>query len=161
MSDTKLEKKLKIVGHGNKDAKKTEIVCETDGKQWTGYAWNNSIEKKPGDFAVGVEATFVIENKPYQDKPQYMLLWQKNSGGRGGGVAKSDPAKNAIIQQANANNNATMAKASALKNSVACFQMAVALLGEGADVNAVRATASDISQGVMELAAIFGAKGGA
>jgi hypothetical protein len=74
-------------------------------------------------------------------------------GGRGGGVAKSDPAKNAVIEKANQNNNRTMSLGNARNNAVVLVGWAREDLGPDAgDANKLMARAKDYADVVTDIA---------
>lgn len=142
----------------------THLVSFThsNGAEGICKAWNGTVEK--AKWVVGEQADVEFEDRPDKRDPNKSEKFIKpaykgrTGGGGGGGQAKSDPVKNALIKEANENNNATIGYASHLKAATACWEMAVQLLGPGAGVNEVRAVAMDISTGIRETASIFGGR---
>lgn len=77
------------------------LTVELNGKQGEIKAWKSDIEGlQPGHVFASAET----EKKPPYNKPnapqsehEVWLKSEKKPSGKGGGVAKSDPAKNAVI----------------------------------------------------------------
>lgn len=132
------------------------LTVELGGKQGDIKAWKNDAE---GIAEGHIFQSGETEKKPPYNKPNAPIkdheTWLKSPPkSRGGGQPKSDPAKNKVIADANANNNATMAYSSNLKAAVTCAELSVQILGPGQDINKYREVAFDIYQTVRELAAI-------
>lgn len=119
----------------------------------TAKAWKNDVSS--WSEGLKVDADF-YDRKAYNSEE--MEKWVRpvkpqGGGNRSGGQAKSDPVKNALINQANANNIAE-----------GCCQMAVKLLGDGwlrsdegreKGINEVRNLALELSSVVKEVAQII------
>ncbi len=110
--------------------------------------FDGSYQKNQADVAPGKSGEFEIEDKGDNGKPDLFILWPVRSGGGGykggGGVAKSDPAKNAVIEKANTRNNDTIREAN-IRNSMTSLLVAgvTALGDEAKDMNALRAWVDD------------------
>lgn len=139
---TKIEKKEKL----------SFVSVEKGGKTVIVKAWNDH------PFLAGLSDGVKVENAPEVEKKDGKFgeeFWFKSApkqGGRGGGVAKSDPAKNKTIEDANKRNNASIDAANRRNSAVTLIGYAVTILGEGANVNDVRTLAMDLGQAAKQLA---------
>lgn len=102
------------------------LNVEVNGKAAQVKAWkDNPIV---ANLKAGQVLEAEVEKKSSYKDPSIEEYWLKSppkpSGGGGRGVAKSDPAKNQVIKEANQNNNSTMAEANRLNNAALCIQCA-------------------------------------
>lgn len=131
------------------------LTVELNGKQGEIKAWKSDVE---GLQAGHVFASAETEKKPPYNKPnapqsehEVWLKSEKKPSGKGGGVAKSDPAKNAVIEKANANNNSTMGYTNARNASVTIVGWARDDTPDG-DINKMKSRAADYADLIADIA---------
>lgn len=125
------------------------IACKVGEKQATFKMFAASFEKHSAALSPGQTVEVEIENKGDGGKADWFILWPKNQlnqrGASRGGVAKSDPEKNRVIENANKRNNDTVAEANRRNSATSLVVAALSALGDEAkDMNKVRAYVDDL-----------------
>lgn len=125
------------------------IACRVGEKPATFKMFAASFEKHSAAISPGQTVEVEIENKGDGGKADWFILWPKNQlnqrGASRGGVAKSDPEKNRVIENANKRNNDTVTEANIRNSRTALMVAILPALGEDAkDLNKVRGYFEDI-----------------
>lgn len=142
----------------NASGKVFTIATKVDDKPFALKMFASSYDKHKAVIVPGATVEVDIENKGDESKADWFILWPKSPGGGGGGykgggvTAKSDPAKNAVIEKANTRNNDTINECN-IRNSITALAVAgVTAIGEEAkDANALRAWVEDVHKTVEDL----------
>jgi hypothetical protein len=134
-------------------------LSKGDTEKWL-KSWSNNPTLSKLEPGVVLDKHLDVYEKPNEYNGNVTIeLWldePPRTGGNkgGGGVAKSDPAKNAIIEKANERNNSTIEAASRMKNATTCVELAVSTLGPGLGPNEYRMRAFEFYEMVKELASL-------